>query len=860
MNWFQQLLTKPEAEPAAEPGARPPPPSAADCERLRAAYEAANPDQRAGAALALGGALGEAGLAPRAQDGLAVQVAAICHAADKAQGLQWLEGLLEEPALAEVALHGRYAELRLAAAQRLQDGGLLEHTARTARGHDKAVYRHCSELLRQRRHEQQRSEHGARIAQLLQELLETAPISVSRLIELEKELQALGPGADPLEACQARCAEANRRVLQEGQSQRRLQAAQQAAQALAAQLAGAAWPGDSGWAAWHRQALALREDAGPLPGWPAAQAALEQLQHARQAIDAALARLAADGAAIAAAERFLAAQVAPADWAAARAAWGELPRPLHAASCAALDARWAELQAAAAPVAETAPAPVPAPVPAAPRLRVDAEALRQLLHEVEAAIDEGHLADAEAVDRRLKALLATGEADRRLEARVQRAHARLGELRGWAQWSARKQREQLIEAARALLTGAPGVEHISVAVPALREAWKQLNAQGAATKAQWEVFNGALEQAYVPVAQLRAEEAAQRAQAREQREALLVQWEAWLEAIDWAQPDHAALETQAAQWFAQWRAAPHAGFREERQLRKRADALRTRFEQQQLALHQAEVERRRALIQAAEALEAQADLRQATSQVKRLQEQWRPAAAAPRLARGEEQKLWRQFRAACDKVFVRRDAQRGAEQQERAQHSQAREQQLAEFAAVLEGTQAGPIQAALARFQKDWHLSSGPAPQRRGGPPPDRWEREARALQQRALQRLDALRLDGHRARLDALRRPAPDAAVPDEAARAQGHQERESLLLDLEIALDLASPPECQDARRRRQLEKLQNRFRGGTAQHLDAEQLLAHCYAASGSPDARQEQRLSAAAEKILAQQVGRNWRPRS
>jgi hypothetical protein len=890
MNWFNQLLRKPAlAGPAPTPPKRPVEP-APDIERLRAALGVApGPVERTRAAQALGLGLARLGQAPTVEDDPAVRVAAICHVGDKALALQWLAALSDVALLAEVARLGRYAEVRQAAAQRIEDGPTLEELARSAKGRDKGVYRHCAEVLRQRRASAARHEQALRIGAALRTLLDTAPVSVSRLLELEKELNALGTIDPAFAECRALCEQASGRVLEEGRRARVLQAAQQAAATLTAQIDGAHLPDGAACTGWRERLEALRELAGQLPDGTDAPSSPQKLRAQLLHLEGQIESVARDLERAQVCEAFLASADAalpegPTEQAVTMQAqtWAELALPEHTSMRASLEARWAAQQTARqAPLPTLLPTPLPTPLPtspaatqdctgtAAPAARrpgvgaaaldppqraqpaqaIDPEALRAQIHDLESAVDEGQLAEADAVAKRIKAATGTATLDRRLDARLQRALARLGELRGWAKWGATKQREQLIEAAQELIGHAAGVDHISVAVPALREAWKQLNVQGPASKGQWEVFDAALEQAYQPVTVQRAAEAQGRAQARAHKEALLDQWERWLATLEAQGAEYPALEAQLGQMLAQWRAAPHAGFRDERMLRKRADALRADIERRLGTARQAELERREQLVAAAQALVQNADLRLATDEVKALQERWRAPQGAARLAHGDEQKLWRQFRAACDAVFARREAQRSEEALRRERHGQVRAQLLERFTAALESTDAGQIKRALAQFASDWH-GARPAPTgaraAAGGDGPDR---QARALQARAQQRIEELHQTAYRSRLEQWRSQPPQSTGLDESALEQGRQARETLLLDLEIALDLPSPGHQAEARRRRQLEQLQARFRGGVAPKPDAEALLAQWHTIAAAADTQQEQRLTAAVDKLVA-----------
>jgi len=515
----------------------------------------------------------------------------------------------------------------------------------------------------------------------------------------------------------------------------------------------------------------------------------------------------------------------------------------------------------------------------------DLDALRAQLEQLELALEAGQLAQADAAARLAKATQGNVNLEGALDARMQRATARLGELRGWAQWGATKKREDLIEAAHQLrgsvATGTHSVEHLAVAIPALREEWKRLNAQGPASKGQWESFDRALEAAYVPVAAFHAQESERRSQARALRESLLMQWEAAVAAIDWQQPDSAAVDALRDSMLGQWRSAPHAGYRDERLMRTRLDALVRTLDERLEAARSIEIQRRESLIGAVAALADVADPRQAGTQAKALQERWRTEAGPMRLRRGEEQKLWQRFRAACDVVFARRDAERAAQTAQRQEKVMARAALLEAFAAFIEAAgamdaAAGSAEAstlrgadgatvsagsgkidpavaatkrAIAQFRSDWEAANALAND--DVAPTAGQERQARELLQKAHQRVAQLQNAALHARYAVL---AQAAAVPGDLAPAlleKGRAHREEILIDLEIALGLATPGAGAEIRRRRQLEKLQNRFRAGPAAapaNHDPDTLLAQWYGTAAAPDAAQSERIAGVVHALI------------
>lgn len=849
MSWFKELLRNPPAKSAAQPAVRSnlsgveAAQPVVDPDTARAALMAATDDvQRRRCADELGRALAGRQKTPLPDDAPAVWAAAVSQVTDKALALRWLSGLDSQALLGEVAAHARFAEVRLAAVQQVVDPEILEGVARLSRGKDKGVFRHCYDVLRQRRQDSERARRSIRLRDALHELLARAPLSVTGLLDLQHELQALENGSEPLEECRTLLEQASTRLGHEADARRSVQAWRDEAEALAAHCAEVVWPGVEQLDQWRSRFSTLAQAHAGLPDWLADRAASQSLAASLRLIDGRLTARTADQARIDVCEQFLSAAEVGSAQAGTMASWEALPKPDHPEIRERLYARWHALHRSPEIVP---PPPPPEPRPQPPPPQVDLAAVRALLDQVERALDDGHLAEADASARKIKAALGGTALRGALGGRLHHAQTRLGELSGWAKWSAEQQREHLIAAAEELAAGNSGVEHLASTVPELREEWKRLNAQATAPHPEWERFDAALTKAYQPVAAQRAEEAAHRAKARSDKEALCAEWETFAGTLDWDLPDYPAIELRRSQFLTRWRAAPLAGFRDERVLRKRFDAMLASVDQRLADAHSAEVQRREQLIAAAGALREAPDLRAAMTEAKALQERWRADAPSLRLPRGEEQKLWRRFRAACDAVFARRDAQRAEQAAQREQHAQARVTLVDALAKALEAVDANQIKRALAQFRADWEAAKAVA-----AAPNDALEARSRQLQQQGQRRIDALYRDAYRARLEGLAQQAAPVDGADPGALALGRKLRESLLIDLEIALDLPTPEEFVPDRRQRQLERLRNRFQGDPQQRLQAEELLAKWHATGALPDEAMDRRVAAVVRRLLEQ----------
>ncbi len=894
MKWIFKLLNKPGAKRSAPPS--PPIAQAAkpakDTEWLRDALAVAvdNGEQMQLAAR-LGRALAGRSQSPRAEDPPEVWVAAICNAPDKVLALAWSASLKDDAWLGEVAKEAGMADVRHACAQRIETTAVLEQVAHASRDKDKRVYRHCADLLRQRRQAQASAHRALEIAGELRGLLDTAPLPLTPLLHLKKELSALGEAGEPGLECDALMQQALARLHQEAEARRDLQTRQGAAVALASECASAAWPWSEGIDGWRARLDSLRQDWAGLPSWLAGQAAARALGESLGEIESRLATLTGDDERILACEQFLAVLDAgmPPD-AEMKAAWDALAKPQHADARQPLESRWQALSASVPPIAASEPAPQAPPTPR-PQPRIDHDAMRGLVDKLEQAIGQGHLADANATAKQIKATLGGNSLHGALESRLHDLQAQLEALRGWARWGTGQVREKLIAAAGELLNGERDVEELALAITALREEWKRLNAHGAATKGQWESFDATLEKAYQPVAVHRAKEAVRQAEARAVKEALCDGWEAEVAGIVWEHAGFKGVEVRRAEMLKQWRAAPQARFRDERALHKRFDTLVGGIDARLEAARAAEYERREQLITAAEALTAQPDLGRAMTEAKALQGRWTQQSTPVQLKRKDEEKLWQCFRAACNAVFERRDAQRAEQEAQRQQQAQSRQLLLDAFAATLASADGNAIKHALAQFRADWGATRPAARE-----PADSLDTRANELQQQAQRRLDEQRNAKYRERLELLAQRAalaehveaatlaggPIEAIVAEAKQAwntlpplpgnsesllaqrfagasgitrahldAGRKAREALLLDLEIALGLPSPESCAAARRERQLERLQNRFGATSAQGSEPEVLLARCYATAALPDAAFDRRIEEIV-RLLAEQA--------
>ena len=219
-----------------------------------------------------------------------------------------------------------------------------------------------------------------------------------------------------------------------------------------------------------------------------------------------------------------------------------------------------------------------------------------------------------------------------------------------------------------------------------------------------------------------------------------------------------------------------------------------------------------------------------------LQKTWQETGGV-HLERKDDQALWARFHAATSAVFARRDEERSKRHEALARREEERgakhEKRDAERRVVQQKREAhqGRFARLAARSALIERLEAAAAA---GGVP-----EELSAEVAGAWKVLPPLGMDGEKA-LQVRLAAAPRATA---ALLAKGRAERESLLLDLEVALGIPSPESVAAQRRERQLKALQERFKSRSAAPAETpEATIARWYSITASADAEQSGRMSA------------------
>lgn len=531
------------------------------------------------------------------------------------------------------------------------------------------------------------------------------------------------------------------------------------------------------------------------------------------------------------------------------------------------------------------------------------KSLPDRITELERALDLGELKRAEALHQdileeldlaRLSGLagaLATASATR-----MRGLSPRLKDLQHWRRWGANQHRAALCEAMEALRDQDLPLAAVAERLHVLQADWKGLDPSGApANRALWTRFQQAREAVYERCRPYLEAEAAEREANRAAREAVCRQLEDFLARVDWTRVDWRRVMQAERETRQAWASIGPSDDRQRRPLDRRFHRAIKELDQRLETERARNQAFRQGLIERVRGLAEAPDLDAAIEETKTLQRQWHTTVPA---RQRDENRLWQEFRAACDAVFERRAAMHQAHRAELEANLRSRETLCEEAEALgLRPGSARDLVAAQRELEHRWRdTESLPVPRQASAALSRRWQQardqlRAQAQQLEAEERRAALDLLGRWATLcesverqvlalgetdsqtdlesarrawselppladptlqevmtarlsrslDAAGQPEAFAALREELGPNQ--EQRRRLCLELEIAAGVESPPGLNQERLRLQVQRLAERMAEGEGDRLKGvPELLVDWYRCGPAPaDPELEERVA-------------------
>jgi len=335
---------------------------------------------------------------------------------------------------------------------------------------------------------------------------------------------------------------------------------------------------------------------------------------------------------------------------------------------------------------------------------------KQTLQKLEAAfeelrkeLDDNHFKNADRVHNRLRNLLRhLGPSHQdHFHHELRPLTARLSEIHDWQGFAIEPKKVELCERMTALVGSEEEADVLAAKIKALQDEWKKLGPLSPRRdQALWKKFHAAADEAYEPCKKAFAKQSKQRKEKLRQRMELVAQLVDYDNRMAWpgsadapagsAPPDwrmvQKTLDTARAA-FNNIKPVSGQGERKSRHaLQKICDKIYRHIKDE----YERNIEQKKELVARAVSFVELEDLREAIDKTKSIQREWKNVGMTPRQV---DRQLWKEFRGACDDVFGRLDKQRKAQ-------NAARSEQQEQFKAAKIAQMEAARQRALKEQQR----------------------------------------------------------------------------------------------------------------------------------------------------------------
>lgn len=285
-----------------------------------------------------------------------------------------------------------------------------------------------------------------------------------------------------------------------------------------------------------------------------------------------------------------------------------------------------------------------------------------LIRKAKDAVQTGRLKQAAGLRRAIdeKAAL-LGELPSQLQNQLQQLDEDLEKLQDWKDYAVLPKKHDLIAQMKSLLDSQEHPEALALKIKRLQDDWKALSKGGGIHKEGqdqdqelWEEFHEYAQTAFQPCRDYFAEQAVIREKNLENCKVLVEQVKTYHQNYDWDNAQWKDVEKVVRVARQEWRNYTPTERAATAPVLKEFEETLAQIEQKLDQEREKNRQLKQQFISEAKDLLALPDQRQAVDQAKRLQASWQQVGVT---ARSVDQKLWREFRAACDAVFAKKQQQ-----------------------------------------------------------------------------------------------------------------------------------------------------------------------------------------------------------
>ncbi|MBU2863627.1 DUF349 domain-containing protein [Reinekea forsetii] len=284
-------------------------------------------------------------------------------------------------------------------------------------------------------------------------------------------------------------------------------------------------------------------------------------------------------------------------------------------------------------------------------------AIRGQIRRCQSAIEEGSIRRASGLYQGVEEKIAGFDFSHHagLKKLLDETTEALEKLRDWQSYAVLPKKEALIKKMGALVQQSVPPEERAKSIRDMQEEWKLLS-RGLQNRQQdlWESFHELAQQAYEPCKEYYAEQRHLREVNLEKRKEVVEQLSKYSAMIDWSSPDLKEIDRVLQAARNDWRHYSPVDRAASKNVQKQFDTLHQGLFNQLVKEQSVFKEQKQAIIDKAKSLLDLDDVKKATGEAKKLQQEWKKAGV---VSRKDEQKLWKEFREVCDALFAKRDEQ-----------------------------------------------------------------------------------------------------------------------------------------------------------------------------------------------------------
>lgn len=286
---------------------------------------------------------------------------------------------------------------------------------------------------------------------------------------------------------------------------------------------------------------------------------------------------------------------------------------------------------------------------------------KALMDELDKVVESGSVREAQPLLKALTSLLeqlpkakAAG-----LYQHLRLEQKRLDELRDWAGFATRPKQEELVHKMELLAQQHLEPHAKADKIRELQNEWRELG--GTSDHGLWQQFKEASDRAYNPCKAYFEEEAQLKAVNLEKRQEIVAELERYLTEVNWTAVDWKAVEQLNRKARQEWKRFFPIDFKKGKALQDRFNEQLHQLDERLSGIKAANAKHKLQIIEKAEQLISEPDLKIATQQAKALQKEWQTIGITEHR---EDRQLWQTFRKSCDQIFARLSEAKDARQME----------------------------------------------------------------------------------------------------------------------------------------------------------------------------------------------------